>query len=1504
MNYDKYIGLRYKDNGRDIDGIDCWGLVRLYYKEELNIDLPSYVDEYNGSYDTNVTRAISLYKDSWNKTTTPAPGDVVLFNIYGEPAHVGIYVGNNKFLHCREGRDSVVESLANIKWNKRLEGIYKYSENTQIEVVGRPHPLKTNVYREWTVAGTTVEDFALFVQSKYHLSPEYTDRLVVVVDGVPIAKEDWAATVVKAGQAIAYRAVPQGRDTFKLLLIIAIVIIAPELAANGFPEIGVQGLQLTGWKATAATMAISATGVALVNAIMPVRQPTTNDPGSPNALNLFSGTSNQANKFGPIPVVLGKARMTAMLAASPYIETMSDTTLLSLLVTWGFGPLSINDISVGANRLENLYEGLAMSLPKPETLYGRPEENQTAFNDLYGSDVEQAPAKSVELVNNATDGNPWQYIFFNQQSTRVDVAFTFPVGMRTINKKDGKVTPATAGVQIQLGKYNGTTWDFEDTAAYSLGAYNSNQLNSNAYTTTLTRPGTVNRYNSISGNYEDMSLYQHIVFAMLPGGGVQRYNGAATDVLNGPPSATMIAAYKSGSYASLIGDGGTYTHLPQIPPNALKLYTVVMTNGGIITPVTSHLSSYVGYNGLELTPTPITETVQVGSGDQVVSDQVNIIGTKIAIQAGKVWNDVSPPGQVTASAATPIEIFNSTQYTGVNSTFGKYSGWSSFLQLYGIRPTNYVGNLFDVLNITKTVNFPYSGYYDIEAAADDTGGVYIDDKLIVVMPMNSWRETVTTNVYLQAGDHTVKLVGGNEGERDMATAVRITFTKSGLNTIATTHTEIVFGTSGVSKSRKDAFGHTQYFTQLPKARYAVRCRRTDDDTAEEGDFQRYSKVIFFTAACFDNTRPAVNPPGTYLAKTAIRVQSTNKVNGSVDGINALVQSICLDWDKATQKWLSRPTNNPASLFAYVLMHPANAYKISPSEMATKIDLAALQTWHEFCAGNNPSSAPLTYNNIITNSMSVMDMLRDICAAGLGSPIFLDGKWSVVVDKPRAYTTQYFTPHNSWGFESTKALPRLPHAFRVTIVDEEQAYQPTEHIIFNYGYNLDGTGGKTIATLFESITLPGVTNANQARFLARWHHAQLKLRPETYTLNTDFEYLVCNRGDVVKVSHDVPLWGVASGRIKAIVNSTTLELTEPVNLTHGKTYRILVRVNDKTKPNGTTKTIDLAATSPTLTTGNTVTVSTIKLVSSAPIVVADGIEADNLFMLGEIGYETQELVVLNVEPTSSTGAKLTLVDYAPSIYTANLSELLSYDANTTLVNNDIVKNSITQAPIIAQVTSDSVLSEAISGGTYQNVVIVSFSNPADLTLQAEQIESQIIPGNSDFGSNSLTQLYRVDKSVSSLTVNGLTTSGVYKIRARYSNKTGTIVGPWSDIFYFTNAGKTLTGSIAPLLTLDLDKTDIVVTPDAALKTADFDTYEYRLYKDTGVEDFWEIVPNPATNNITVIKINGIARFDLRKQPRPRLSAAGVTYRVACRAVDKQGNYSTTSTLGTIVVKTII
>ena len=39
--------------------------------------------------------------------------------------------------------------------------------------------------------------------------------------------------------------------------------------------------------------------------------------------------------------------------------------------------------------------------------------------------------------------------------------------------------------------------------------------------------------------------------------------------------------------------------------------------------------------------------------------------------------------------------------------------------------------------------------------------------------------------------------------------------------------------------------------------------------------------------------------------------------------------------------------------------------------------------------------------------------------------------------------------------------------------------------------------------------------------------------ETYEISVDIDHLVCTAGDLVKVSHDVPLWGGGWGRVKEI-----------------------------------------------------------------------------------------------------------------------------------------------------------------------------------------------------------------------------------------------------------------------------------------------------------------------------------------------------------------------------------
>lgn len=1504
MKYDKYIGLPYKNNGRTADGVDCWGLVRLFYKDEFAIELPSYSDEYNGPNDEAVVYAVNQHKDAWDPTSTPDVGDVVLFNILGEPTHVGIYLGNNKFLHSRAGKDSVVESLAGAKWNKRLEGVYKYSSNTQVEVIGAPHPLKTMVLRDWTVAGTTLQNFVDYTQKKYSFSTKFASKITLVLDGVPVPQSQWATTTVQAGQVLAYRAVPEGDNTFRMLLMLAVVVVAPQLAAAGLGELGIAattvnaaGVTVATWQATAATIAIQMAGMALINAIMPVRMPTQNDPGSAGASNLFTGANNQANRFGPIPAVLGKVRITGSLGATPYIQTLQDTTVINLLVVWGFGPLSVADICVGSNPLDNYYKDSLVGVKTPyATLNGEVGEDDKNFNSLYGVDVEQAPVKSIELINNSSQGSPWSYIYFNQQSTRVDVSFNFPEGMRTVSTKTGDTSQATAGVEIQLGTYTVDpvtqvgTWGFDDTPTYTLGKYNSSTQDVSAYTTILEPAG-------YSGSYSDeyQPLYRYSTFALAPGGGVQRFDGVASDNQNIGPSQYLIDMYRSGAYADLVGTDITYNLKPQIPAGYYKLYTVCVYGTGGVISQENHIripTNPDSVSGLELTRV----VVVTGYSDDGGFYEKPTGSTEIQIAKGSVFKQAQEVATPTGQAIVE-EIFNSRQYTGISN--GPSSNrYCDFLKNYGVQGSG------ENLDITTTVNFPYNGYYAIEASADDEGEVYVDYAKILTMPKSGYGSTVkASNQYFDKGERSVRLVQTNSGGSLKSAAVKITYTTGGANVFTTKRTEIIFGSDGFYEKHKDAFGHQQTFQNLPLARYAVRCRRTSDDTADITDARRYFKVILSTAACFNNTRPTVNPVGCRLAKTAIKVQSTNKVNGSIDGVNAIVQSRALDWNKATQNWVIRETNNPASLFAYVLTHPANAFRIAEQDRYAKINMAALAEWHEFCDGANPSGGRLCYNNIITNSMSVMDVLRDICAAGMGSPAYVDGKWTVVVDKPRAYTTQYFTTYNSWGFESTKALPKLPHAFRITINDESLAYQPKEYVVYNYGYSETGQeANKTQATLFETLTLPGVTNGKQAQFLAKWHLAQLTLRPETYTLNTDFEYLVCTRGDVVKVTHDIPQWGVASGRLKSAdtyssavdpryVVGTKLTLSEPIYLLSGKTYSILIRTNSASS-NGITKNF-------TVTAGwhNTINLS-------SPLVAADKVELDNLFMIGELNYVTQELVVISVEPTSDIGAKLTLVDYAPKIYTANLDELQTFESNITAAYNYNVVNTINTAPGIVQVTSDTTLSEEISGGTYQNVVIVSFSNSTGLTSQAQQIESQVVLGDADFGSTSLTQLYRVDKEVSSLTVNGLKTGKVYKIRSRYSNKAGTITGPWSEVYYFTNIGKDTNYYSAPTLDMDLNGTEIVATPSVGVvKPQDFKHYEYRIYKDTGSEDFWELPVNETTYKIQTTTSTNEGRFDLIKQPKPRISSSGITYRVAVRAVDNTGNYSETSTLGTIVVKTI-
>lgn len=130
-----YIGIPYKDKGRDRSGVDCWGLVRLVMLEVFGEALPSFSDDYASADDAeSVSTAVSDgLARGWRKVETAAPGDLIVLRIAGRPWHCAIAVDSRLFLHApakdRFGKPilTCIDRLDSPIWARRISGIYRYT---------------------------------------------------------------------------------------------------------------------------------------------------------------------------------------------------------------------------------------------------------------------------------------------------------------------------------------------------------------------------------------------------------------------------------------------------------------------------------------------------------------------------------------------------------------------------------------------------------------------------------------------------------------------------------------------------------------------------------------------------------------------------------------------------------------------------------------------------------------------------------------------------------------------------------------------------------------------------------------------------------------------------------------------------------------------------------------------------------------------------------------------------------------------------------------------------------------------------------------------------------------------------------------------------------------------------------------------------------------------------------------------------------------------------------
>ena len=115
-----FLGVPYRRGGNSAyTGFDCSGLVRTLYEQTAGLLLPRKASDQAAATEKIDKKELQ-------------PGDLVFFNTMRRAfSHVGIYIGNGKFVHApKPGAEVRVDDLGSSYWAKHFDGARRVQTDT------------------------------------------------------------------------------------------------------------------------------------------------------------------------------------------------------------------------------------------------------------------------------------------------------------------------------------------------------------------------------------------------------------------------------------------------------------------------------------------------------------------------------------------------------------------------------------------------------------------------------------------------------------------------------------------------------------------------------------------------------------------------------------------------------------------------------------------------------------------------------------------------------------------------------------------------------------------------------------------------------------------------------------------------------------------------------------------------------------------------------------------------------------------------------------------------------------------------------------------------------------------------------------------------------------------------------------------------------------------------------------------------------------------------------